>query len=380
MRGVVAGFAALALVGCGADRSHDDEEGHEHHAEAFSQVVRISASAAERAGLRIETAEESAVFGGVEVPAEIQLDPDRTAHVSSIVQGQIADVRVSIGARVEAGDTLCVLRSTALGETRADLAQARAELEVARANQRRQRELQEAGIGARRNLVEAEGALERARARLSGLQSRARVYGGSGRGSESEIRSPIGGEVLERHATRGEVVDPGTTLFVIADLSEVWVMGQVFAQDVAAARLGAPGRLTLRSLPDQEWSGPLDYVSPALDEHTRTLPVRITMRNEDRALRPGLFGVLHLPGAENPPDLPVIEAAAIQDIDGESYVFVPEDAERYRAVVVRTGRREGPRVEILGGLSPGDRYVAAGAFVLKSTALNAELAEHGHGH
>ena len=93
--------AAIALaVGCGAGQSHDDDEEHgdEDHEEAFSEVVEVSASAAERAGIRIETAEESALFGGVEVPAEIQLDPDRTAHVSSIVQGQIAEVAVSIGA------------------------------------------------------------------------------------------------------------------------------------------------------------------------------------------------------------------------------------------------------------------------------------------
>ncbi|MEO0322738.1 MAG: efflux RND transporter periplasmic adaptor subunit [Myxococcota bacterium] len=371
--------AVAALTACGTGRVHDDsDDGHDGHEEAFSQIVEVSSSAAERAGIKIETAGRSALFGGVEVPAEIQLDPDRTAHVSSIVQGQIADVSVSIGARVEAGDTLCVLRSVALGETRADLAEARAELEVARANHERESELQEAGIGARRNLVEAQGALERARARLSGLQSRARVYGGGGRGSQTVIRSPIAGEVLQRHATRGEVVEPGTMLFEIADLSEVWVMGQVFAQDVSAARLGAPGRLTLRSLPGREWSGPLDYVSPALDGHTRTLPVRITLSNEDRTLRPGSFGVLRLPGAENPPEVPVIAAAAVQEIDGERYVFVPEDDAHYRAVAVRTGRRDGPRVEVLAGLIPGDRYVAAGAFVLKSTALSGELGEHGH--
>lgn len=364
---------------------HSEDGGHAHGnheetvPEALSLTVRVAPSAIERSGIKIEVARQEALFGGVEVPAEVQLDPDRTAHVSPIVQGQIAEVRASIGDEVAPGDTLVVLRSVALGETRAALSEAQAGLAVAEANFRRQEELQNAEIGAGRNFIEAEGALEQARARLRGLRSRARVYGQGGSGAQTVIRSPIAGQVISRHATMGEVVEPGTTLFEIADLSQVWIMGQVFAQDVEAARLAAPATLTLRSLPNRDWTGSVDYVAPALDEHTRTLPVRMVLKNKDGALRPGLFGVMRLPGAENPPEVPTVNAEAVQTIEGEFYVFVPESSEgTFRAISVRLGRSDRGRIEVLAGLSPGDRYVGAGAFVLKSEVLRSEMGAHEH--
>ena len=382
MNRLLCGIMVLSLVH-GCNESEEHEHGHGEHGESATSelnlTVRIAPSAITRSDIEVEVARQEALFGGVEVPAEVQLDPDRTAHVSPIVQGQIAEVRASIGDEVAPGDTLAVLRSVALGETRAALSEAQAELAVAEANFRRQEELQQAEIGARRNFVEAEGALEQARARLNGLRSRARVYGRGGRGAEAVIRSPIAGQIISRHATIGEVVDPGTTLFEIADLSQVWIMGHVFAQDVEAARLSAPATLTLRSLPSRDWTGSVDYVAPALDEQTRTLPVRMILANEDGALRPGLFGVMRLPGAENPPEVPTVNAAAVQTVDGEPYVFVPESPQgTFRAISVRLGRSDRGRVEVLSGLRPGAEYVSSGAFVLKSEILRSEMDEHGH--
>ncbi len=366
----------LACIACGTHDSdgsseHEEEE-HEH--EARPSVVRLSAAAIERSEIRLEEATQEVLFGGVEVPAEVQLDPDRTAHVSPIFQGQIAEVRASIGDTVAANDVLVVLRSVALGETRAALAAAQAELLVAEENHQRQQELHEAGIGARRNLVAAEGSLAQARARLSGLRSRASVYGRGGRGAQTAIRSPIAGRILARHATVGEVVDPGTTLFEIADLTRVWVMGRVFARDVESAQMGAPATLSLRSVPERNWTGTLDYVAPALDADTRTLPVRMVLDNEDGSLRPGLFGTLRLPGSDTTPAL-TIAATAVQSIEGEPYVFIPEGEEAFRAVPMRIGRRDHGRVEVLEGLSAGDRYVASGAFVLKSEVMRSEIGD-----
>lgn len=382
---ILASAVVVALGGCAGSRGDEHDEHDEHRESARDEhdehegEVHLAAEAIARAEIRLETARRESLFGGVEVPAEVQLDPDRTAHVSPIVEGQIAEVRSSLGDHVEAGDVLAILRSVALGETRAALAEARAALRVAEANHQRQEELSTAGVGARRNLVDAAGQLEQARARLSGLQSRARVYGAGGRGSETVLRAPIGGEILSRHATIGEVVDPGKTLFVIGDLSRVWVMGHVFAQDVAAARMDAPATLTLRSVPDHSWTGEIDYVAPALDEHTRTLALRMILPNDDRLLRPGLFGVLRLPGDATAEETVTVESGALQNLDGESVVFVPGDEEgSFRPTPVRVGRSAGGRAEVLAGLARDQPYVASGSFVLRSEMQRGRMGGHHH--
>ncbi|HJL05759.1 MAG TPA: efflux RND transporter periplasmic adaptor subunit [Polyangiaceae bacterium LLY-WYZ-15_(1-7)] len=394
-RWLALGLLAVAIA-CGSSAGgHDDEHGHEDghdehgheehghedgHPERAPGRVELTPAAAARLGLRVEEAGAASRLGGVEVPAEVQLDPDRTAHVASLVEGQVVEVRASIGDRVEAGDVLVVLRSVALGETRAGLAEARAEVEVATATLARQEALADAGVGAARHLERARADLARARARLQALQSRARVYGRGGAGPTTVLRSPLAGEVLMRHATVGEVVAPERVLFTVADLSEVWVMGRVFARDLAAAELGAEATLTLGSDPDARWSGALDYVAPALEERTRTLPIRVVLPNPDRHLRPGQFGTLRLPGEAPAAPWPTVEADAVQELFGGPVVFVPAEEEHaFRAVPVRLGPRAGGSVAIREGLSVGDRYVAAGAFTLKSEAL-AERLGGGHHH
>jgi len=380
----------IALFGCGAGEDHDEhdehheEEGHEH--EVRDRVVRIRPEAAERAGIVVMEAPEGGLPHTVEVPAEVELDPDRTAHISPIVEGRIEEVHVAIGDRVDAGDVLVVLRSVALGETRAAMGEARAALAEAEAHFARQQQLVEEGIGAQRSLDEARRELDATRARLRGLSQRATVYGGGGSGGRTTIRSPIAGEVLARHATVGEVAPPGRVLFEIADLSEVWVMGDVFAQDVGEIRPGASAVLTLRSVPGERHEGTLDYVGPALDEHTRTLPVRMVLANAEtegaRPLRPGLFGTLHVETGETiDPARTSVPMAAVQPLDDQPHVFVPGESEtEYIARPVSTGRSVADRIEIARGLAPGERFVAEGAFVLRSEAQREELGGHGHGH
>lgn len=388
-RRIIHSLLALALA-CGGSETHDEHEDHDEHEEEHEhegdRVVRIRPDAAERSGIVIAEAPEGGLPHMVEVPAEVELDPDRTAHISPIVEGRIEEVHVSIGDRVEAGDVLVVLRSVELGETRAAMAEARAALREAEAHFARQEQLVAEGIGAQRALDEARRELESTRARIQGLGQRARVYGGGGSGGRTTVRSPIAGEILTRHATVGEVAPAGRVLFEVADLSEVWVMGDVFAQDVGGIRPGASATLTLRSVPGETHSGTLDYVGPALDEHTRTLPIRMVLANEateqGRPLRPGLFGTLHVEtDTDVSPSRTSVPVGAVQPIDGVDHVFVPGDEPmEYRAVAVETGRVGPARVEIVHGLAPGDRFVAEGAFVLRSEAERESLGGHGHGH
>ena len=339
--------------------------------------VKVAPEAIERSGIRLARAIATPAGGGLTVTAEVVVEPDRQAHVSSVVAGQVARVDVSVGDTVERGQQLAVIRSVALGEARAEAARARANVEVAQANFRRQQELQREGIGAERYFLEAQADLRRAQAERSAAERALEVYGRGGSGSEVSLRSPIGGRVISRHATVGEVVAPGVTLFEVTDISRVWVVGRVYQQDAPAVREGAAAVFTLQSDASRAHRGRLDYVAPALDERSRTLPVRMVFDNPNGELRPGSFGSLTIGSAEpNPTLVPAVVGSAVQRIDAQPVVFVPGDGVgEFVAVPVRVVARLGELAQLEGALEVDAEYVAQGAFVLKSELSRSQTAE-----
>ncbi|MBW1761020.1 MAG: efflux RND transporter periplasmic adaptor subunit [Deltaproteobacteria bacterium] len=362
----------------GNDDDHDD-----HGSQEPGGTVQISKIGIERSGIRTEPVRAERLVGGIDAPAEVQLNPNRTAHVAPMVPGQIDEVRVSLGDSVEANQVLATMRSVALGEARSSVANARAAVEVARANFVRQEELKREGIGSQRAYLEAQGVLRGAESDLAASNERLHVYGGrKGSGSTTTIRSPLEGTIIERHATTGEVVSDGSSLFMVSDLSRVWVVGRVYEQDVAAARIGAPAVISLQAYPGKVWEGEVSYVSHTLDPHTRTLDVRVELDNPDGTLRPGLFGRIALsPDADSAAQVAVIPQSAVQRIDGQTMVFVATDKPGvFRPTFVTLGARARGKVEVRDGLAEGDQVVVSGAFTLKSELLAGQISEGEHKH
>ena len=381
----------LLITGCRGnqhDQHADHQDKHIDHADHEDptepgRAIRISPSAVERSGIRVEAVIRERLIGGIDVLAEVQLNPDRTAHIAPMVPGQIEEVRVALGDQVKAGETLATMRSVALGEARSSLANARAAMAVARANFRRQEELQREGIGSQRAYLEAQGALRSAEADFAAAGDRLHVYGGRrGSGSTTTIRSPLDGTVIERHASPGEVVSGESELFVIANLSRVWVVGRVYEQDVSAARVGAPVVVSLQAYPGRTWEGEVDYVASTLDADTRTLPIRVELDNPEGILRPGLFGRISLSPPEDDGGVVLaIPQSAVQRFDGHALVFVPgEDEGVFRPVFVTLGVRARGKVEVRDGLAQGDQVVTSGAFTLKSELLRNQLSVGDHEH
>lgn len=359
---------------------HADEKGGKHGEHAEEGVVRVAPEAMEKNEIKVGKASAGRLGGGVEAPAEISFMPDKVAHVTLLVPGRITSVKASLGSKVKRGDTLAVVESAELSEAQGASAQAQAALDVAKKAFERQKELQAAGIGAQRNYDEAEAALRRAEADVGAAAQRARVFGGGGGGGSVVVKAPIDGEIVERHATVGEVVDPEEPLFVVADLSQVAVEGRVYEKDVAGAEIGASVRLTLQAYPGKTWEGALDYVSPHLDEKTRTTAVRMALDNAERKLKPGLFGTVTILAKDDAPPRALVPAAAVQRSKEGDIVFIPGDAAgEFRAVPVAVGTKRDGQAEIVSGLAPGDAVVVSGAFVLKSELMKSELGE-GHSH
>jgi len=187
------------------------------------------------------------------------------------------------------------------------------------------------------------------------------------------VRAPAGGFVTRFNAILGSRADPEMVLYEIADLSSVWVVASVDERDVGALRVGTTARFTAPGGEREPLTGKVDLIEPALDESTRTTRVRLVLRNRDGRLRPGQFGEVEfdLPAAAG---LLVPRDAVIRTGEHE-YVYVATGTDRFEPRIVATGLSREGRVQVLSGLSAGDRVVTRGSFMLDSESrLQASLA------
>jgi membrane fusion protein, copper/silver efflux system len=191
----------------------------------------------------------------------------------------------------------------------------------------------------------------------------------SGKPSEAvAIRSPVEGYVVSKNAVAGVALQPGTVLFEVADLSSVWVTADVYELDVSRVHVGQRARFELASYPGEIHTGKVQFVYPVLDGQSRTLKVRLELRNRsDRSgprLRPGMYGAvyLNLPGATGL----MVPAEAVVDTGEMHYVFVAKDGGHFEPRLVKVGARTQGKVEIAGGLAEGERVVTTGNFLIDS--------------
>ncbi len=346
-----------------ADQQHADDE------------VHLSAEAQERAGIRVAAAEKRALTGGVAIPAEVQFEPSSTAHVSPLVPGRITRVAAALGDRVKRGQLLGVVASSDVSAARAQLDQARARLSAAESTLRRQQQLSMEGIGAQRSLVEAEAQVGELRAEVEGLKRQLAVFGSGGAG-ELALTAPIEGVIVAVHATLGETATPDQPAFTVTDPTKVWVRANVPELELARVQAGSAAIVRLHAFPDLAMPGTITYIAPALDERTRSLPVRVSVQTPDPRLRSGLFGTVELIGGSTDERVVVVPADAVASLEGETVVFVPADKpDTFQPHPVALGRRAGAFFEVRSGLEEGARLAVSGSFTLKSALRSGELTE-----
>lgn len=390
------GQAGDAADGRGHEgRGHDEDmenQAHDDHAHAQETgAVRLERSLMEEFGIEVRTAAAGTIAHTVRLPGEVVYNADRVAHVRPTVAGTLQQVEVSVGDRVAAGQRIAVLHSSELAAARSAYLSATARLELARENLERDRRLFAQKVGTERAVLAAEQAFSeaqidhnQARSTLQALgYSREAIAGLAGLDeqvfNDYELVAPLGGIVTRRHATIGEVMGPevGEAPFVVADLSSVWVNLTVYQRDLARVQAGQPVTITFgHGIPAAH--GTIAFVSPALDETTRTATARVVLDNPRGEWRPGLFVSGRVDtGAE--PAAVTVPRSAVTELNGKKVIFVATDA-GFEPRPVRLGRVGPQAAEVVAGLSPGEHYVARNVLALKAELNRAALEHAGHAH
>jgi cobalt-zinc-cadmium efflux system membrane fusion protein len=194
--------------------------------------------------------------------------------------------------------------------------------------------------------------------------------------SHYSIRAPFSGTVVSKDVVLREQVRPDDMLFSIADLSTVWVTTDIYEEHVPLLETLAGQKVTIRVAvyPEQTFEADVFYTGEIMDEATRTIAMRAIANNPNRMLKPGMFVTVEFP-VHNESDALQIPLSAIQEHEGQKFVFVHDDGGRFERRNIQVGETNQDSLIVLDGLQLGESVVTKGGFILKSRLLASLLGE-----
>lgn len=343
-------------------------------------VVTLSPEKQKVSGIEVEKVVSESLSLPISATAVIELNADKLSKVSSRVTGKIARVTVSQGDRVKAGQALAYLDTVELDQTCSEYLKAKSRRELALSNLKREETLFEKKVSPEKDVLRARQELSEVEADLLLAKEKFRVLGidvsqmdlqKNGGGVNHPllpISSLIDGVVLEKSVIQGEVVSPEKALFTVSDLSTLWLIIDIYEQDLGRVKTGMQVKLSISAFTGKEFKGKISYMGDVIDEKTRTVKARVTIDNRDGFLKPGMFATVSIDSVK---DSRAVKAITVPEeavfLDGsERYVFIREGDGRFVVRRVSVGPSSGVKTEIKDGLKVGDEVVTKGVFTLKS--------------
>lgn len=319
--------------------------------------------------------------GSVVTPGKVEANTNRLSHVTLPVVGRILQVRVKSGDFVRQGQILLTLESSDADaavanhqQAQASITQAKSGVTKAQMDFDRTKDLYEHGAVPQKEVLNAEALLVQARAGLEqaeAISAQARrklqmlgIQPGS-YGQSIAVHAPISGKVLDLAVVDGEYRnDLSTPLMTIADLSSVWITGDLPETAVRQVKTGEAVQIELAAYPGEAFRGRLTLIGDVVDLQTRTIKLRAEVANPEGKLKPEMFGTIQL--AQATELKPMVPNSAVVAANGQNYVWREIGPGRFQKATVRTGAQMGERVVILEGLQRGDRVVVDGVMLLSA--------------
>ena len=318
----------------------------------------------------------------LETTGKVQFNEEQVARIHAPVTGRVIEVLARHAQVVEPGAVLFILDSPDLGLAKSDYAKAVSDLARSERALKLAKEMLEVKAIAEKEIREAENDSNKAMAERDRAASRLRTLGVRPDqlkeigdrvdvSTTVTVRAPQSGVIVERNVSPGQVVSYGqadtpVNLFVIVNLSTMWVLADVYEPDVPKVRLGEPVRVTLPCCPQNRYDGKVTNIGAAVDKETRTLKVRAVVPNPGGSLKAEMFvNVAIDTGSSQVLTLP---QSAIQRRDGATFVLVEKGQGEYERRAVRTGATLDGLIEVLDGVTPDDRVASTGGILLKQGA------------
>jgi cobalt-zinc-cadmium efflux system membrane fusion protein len=350
---------------------------------------------AQSSAIETEIVTQQSIAGVIPATGKILVPENRVAVIGPVNQGRIVRLYAGQGTRVRKGQKLADLESADIDQAEADYLKAladyenavrssAAEVKLAQQSYDRNKQLYEQKITAGKNLQSAEHDLEVAKAAgensvngtkaaLTAARRHLLILGLNDATIDAlakktdlaatfSLNSPMDGIVVERNATVGASVGTDANLFKIIDLSRVWIDADVFEKDLPRVRPGQEVKLTVTAFPQSTFSGRVILINSVVDPETRTVKVRTEVANPDGRLKPDMFANVQIVTDLNRAAISIPQSAVLND-EGKTIVFVA-DGNGYKKRQVQPGIQNNDRVEIVDGLTAGDKVVVKGNYLL----------------
>mgnify|MGYP003333026110 CR=1 FL=1 len=345
-------------------------------ADALPGVLHLTQEELARTTLEVSPVGRGQLAVPREFTATVQSNENELAEVTTLIRGRVVKVYVDVGQDVKKDALLAMLHSTDLGVTEGAYLKAAAKLHEADLAYERAKDLHEHKAVSLAELQRREAEMKTARAEARETRNRLELLGVPRQEVERldrehtikadvPLRAPFDGRVIMRNITRGEVVETNQKFFTVADLSNVWVVGNVPEKDVQFISKDQKVDVIVSAYPHAIFPGTITYISDVLDPATRTMRLRVTVPNPDHRLKPEMFATVRVYAAPDP-DALTIPLAAVQNGPNGKMAFVRRGVNDFEVRTVRLGVEWGDLVTVLDGVSEGESVVTRGSFMLKS--------------
>ena len=362
-----------------AEQSDKDssEEGHAEEGE-----IQLTSQQMVEQGLKVAVASTGLVEKLTTLPGKLVVNTDQQAQISPNFSGYVEQVNVALGQSVQKGQTLAVLIVPELIDQQANLRMAQVNLDLARKDYQREQQLWSQGISAKQDYQRAENAYRQAQITVQSSQARLNALGASGTNNgRFLIKAPISGVISKKDIVVGENVQLADQLFVIENLKDLWL--EFNLPNTSNIHLQAGQILNFKTNgSDQNYQAKVQTLNPQADLQTGRLQVRAKVTTQADVLRPNVLVNVFVTDAQAKTALRV-QKKALQQVEGKPVVFVIESEEKglvhlkAQPIEVGVSSQDGQWLEVISGLTEGQKYIADGSFLLKSEL---EKDEAGHGH
>lgn len=358
--------------------------GHGHHHHDQNEQFIWTQEKSDLANISFAVAGPGEIQNYTKIAGKVVLHPDHLAFVIPKAVGTVVEIRKALGDTVYAGEILAVIESKQIAEAKASLVRAQKRYALQKALWQKEAGLR--GISAAQDYLSAELAYEEAALDLEYAKQNLHTLGFSSQEIESIptedplktrffcLKAPIGGKILHRDLSLGQLVNESTQAFKIGNLDKVWIEMQVSQNDARFLDEGLAVKIIGSG--DKAADVTICQFDPLISEETRKATAIAVLKNQEGEWTPGEYVSVQMQTSRTPVSI-LVSQEAIQKMKGIDYVFIQESCGNLSPCQVKVGRRDHQCVEILSGLQEGDTYVSCNAFCLKADYQKEEV-EHSH--
>jgi membrane fusion protein, heavy metal efflux system len=310
----------------------------------------------------LTVAMERSATSQLRVTGTVSPDISRNVPVISLAAGRVVEVKARLGDKVQKDQVLLRVQSADISGAFSDYQKAVADEQLTRTQLERAQLLYDKGAMSLNDLQVAQDTDAKAKVDVKATAAKLRVLGNTKLDQPSgivEIRAPVSGVITDQQVTNAAgVAGLGSpNPFTISDLSHVWILCDVYENDLASVHLGQKAEIRLNAYPDKEFTGTIGNIGPVLDPNLRTAKVRIEVRNPG-LMRPGMFVTATFHGQKKETRA-AVPATAILHLHDRDWIYVPAKDKQFRRVEVTGGEMlPGNMQEVISGIAPGQRVVA----------------------